>query len=143
MEGDNAGKLRQEMKEQMIALTETLGITRFNSTLSGEARREWQKAFAAYRRVVQTHKPAGIAPTTRLVGRDQNRIPASFEKLLWARVFGGSPEKDYFGLVEDCGEGAEWQREQGSGEVERYDQTPSDPQKSPCVAVTGPPSLGQ
>ncbi|KAJ3598363.1 hypothetical protein NHX12_001873 [Muraenolepis orangiensis] len=66
-------ELRQEMKEQMTALMETLvrevrqngtsseaprpqrelfqgssqGVTGFNSTLSGEARREWQKAFAA------------------------------------------------------------------------------------------------
>lgn len=85
------------------------GITGFNATLSGEARREWQKAFAACRRVVQTHKPAAIAATARLVDRDQNRIPASCEKLLWARVVGGHLAKDYFGLVEDCGEGAEWQ----------------------------------
>lgn len=85
------------------------GLTGFNSTLSGEARREWQKAFAVCRRVIQTHETEGMIGTARLGKGDQNRIPATCEKLLWARVVGCGPSKDYLGLVEDVGEGAEWQ----------------------------------
>ena len=54
----------------------------------------------------ETEEPAG---TARLFKKDPNCIPASCEKLLWARVVGGSPLQDYYALVEDSAAGPGWQ----------------------------------
>ena len=68
-----------------------------------------RSAFTVSRQVMQSDEPEGEPGTARLSLRDPNGIPASSEKLLWARVVGGSSSKDYYAMVEDPGDGVEWQ----------------------------------
>lgn len=55
---------------------------------------------------MQTDEPEGGPFIERLSNGDPNGTPASSEKLLWARVFGGSSSKDCH-VVEDPGDGVE------------------------------------
>ena len=87
----------------------TQSTSGFSVIVGAAAGKEWQKAFAVCRKVMQNDDPKQEPGTARLTKSDPNRVPASCEKLLWARVVGCGPSRDYYALVEDPGKGTAWQ----------------------------------
>ena len=87
----------------------SLGVKSFTATMGPGATKAWKEAFAFCRQAVPTCETEEPAGTARLFKKDPNCIPASCEKLLWARVVGGSPLQDYYALVEDSAAGPGWQ----------------------------------